>query len=175
MRNLLAQKFETRSKELLDLAKPFLETNDFGLEHTERVLEIAKKHFEIPQEVWELAIASIILHDIGGSTIKEQYERGPKIARFILKKLEYDEKFIKEVCEIIYTHHDHPEHPSLAFKILHDSDKIVMFSPQEFFHYDSKTNPSWNKIIDLLYSKHSRNLAKGLLKKRRKDKWRNQS
>jgi hypothetical protein len=156
-------------EKVFKLAEPYLKKNEFGMPHTRRVFDIAKQNFEIPQESEELVFCSIILHDIGGSSIQKQYEEGPKIAATILRKLGYDEVFVKEICEIVRTHHDHPDHPPLAFKILHDSDKLVMFSPQEFPHYNSHPNFNWNKIIDLVYSQHCRDLAKNLLRQRRSE------
>jgi hypothetical protein len=151
------------------LAEPYLKKNDFGMPHTRRVFDMAKKNFEIPQELEELIFCSIIMHDIGGSTIKKQYHDGPQIAAAILQKLGYSEDFIQEVCEMVRTHHDHPNTPSLAFKILYDSDKLVMFSPEEFPHYDSKPNFNWNEIVELIYHEHAKNLAKQLLQGRLKE------
>jgi hypothetical protein len=151
------------------LAEPYLKKNDFGMPHTRRVFEIAKQNFEIPPESEELIFCSIILHDIGGSSIQRQYEEGPKIAATILKQLGYDEEFVEEVCEIVRMHHNHPEDPSLAFKILFDSDKLVMFSPEEFPHYNLHPDFDWNKIVELIYSEHCRNLAKDLLRQRRRE------
>ena len=145
------------------LAEPYLKKNDFGIPHTRRVLDLAKQNFDIPIEIEELVFCSIIMHDIGGSSIEQQYKYGPEIAADILRKLNYDESFVQEVCETIRTHHDHPDNPSLAFKILYDSDKLVMFSPEEFPHYNSKANFEWNKILDLIYHEHVRTFAKNLL------------
>ena len=92
---------------------------------------------------------------------------GPKIAASILQNLGYAEGFVEQVCKIVRTHHDHPDNPSEAFRILYDSDKLVMFSPQEFPYYNSKPDFNWNEIIDLIYSEHMRDLAKKLLKKRK--------
>lgn len=153
-------------EKVFELAEPYLKKNDFGMPHTRRVFDIAKQNFEIPPNLEELIFCSIIMHDIGGSTIEKQYADGPKIAASILRKLGYDESFVQEVCEIVRTHHDHPEHPSPAFKILYDSDKLVMFSHEEFSHYDSKPNFNWSQIIGLIYSEHARNLAKELLRQR---------
>lgn len=152
------------------LAEPYLRKNEFGITHTRRVYNIAKNIFDIPKDIEELIFYSIIMHDIGGSSIKNQYEKGPKITESILKKLECDENFIDQVCKIIRTHHNHPDSPILAFKILYDSDKLVMFSKEEFSYYDSQSDFNWNKIIDLLYHNHSRQLAKELLQKRRSQK-----
>ena len=151
-------------------AKPYLKRNDFGLPHTRRVFDLAKKNFVIPKELEELVFCSIIMHDIGESTIQKQYEDGPEITASILRKLGYDESFVKQVCEIVRTHHDHPDNPSLAFRILYDSDKLVMFSPEEFPHYNSKPNFNWNEIVDLIYHGHARDLAKKLRQQRRTEK-----
>ena len=56
------------------LAEPYLKKNDFGVLHTRRVFDIAKKNFEITSEKEDLVYCSIILHDIGGSSIKQQYD-----------------------------------------------------------------------------------------------------
>jgi hypothetical protein len=150
------------------LAKPYLKKNDFGMPHTRRVFDIAKQNFDIPQEIEELVFCSIIMHDVGGSSIEKQYKYGPEIAADVLSKLGYNESFVQEVCEVVRTHHDHPDNPSLAFKILYDSDKLVMLSPEEFPHYNSKPNFEWNKIVDLIYHEHARTLVKKLLQQRTK-------
>lgn len=151
---------------LFELARPYLARNDFGVAHTQRVFDIARENFTVPSELQELTFSSIILHDIGGGNIKDQYEKGPTIATSVLKKLGYAEGFIEEVCEIIRTHHDHPHDPSLPFRVLYDSDKLVMFSPEEFPYYNSIADFDWNKIVNLIYSEHIRQLAKEMLKQR---------
>jgi hypothetical protein len=114
--------------------------------HTKRVFDIAKANFTVPQELQELTFSSIILHDIGGSNIKDQYEKGPEIAESILNQLGYDERFIQEMCIIIGAHHNHQDNPSLPFRVLYDTDKLVMFSPEEFPHYNSRTSFDWKKL-----------------------------
>ena len=152
---------------VFQLAQPYLKKNDFGLPHTRRVFDMVKENFEISQELEELVFCSIIMHDIGGSTIEKQYRDGPEIAASILRKLGYGESFVQEVCEMVRTHHDHPDNPSQAFKLLYDSDKLVMFSPEEFPHYNQKPDFDWNEIVDLIYHGHARDLAKKLLQQRR--------
>jgi len=154
---------------LFELAKPYLEKNDFGMAHTRRVFDIAQENFAVPSELQELTFASIILHDIGGSCIRDQYERGPEIAASILKQLGCDASFIQEVCRIIGTHHDHPDNPSLPFRVLYDADKLVMFSPEEFPYYNSRAGFDWEKIVDLIYSERAKPLAEELLKQRRNE------
>jgi hypothetical protein len=156
------------NEKLFTLAKPYLEKNDLGATHTSRVLAIARENFAIPQEIEDLTVSAIILHDIGGSSIKDQYEKGPKIAASILQQMKYDQKFITQVCEIVGTHHDHPDYPSEPFRILFDSDKIVMFSPEEFPIYNARLNFDWNKIIDLIYSEQGKKIARQNFLRRKK-------
>lgn len=154
---------------LFELAKPYLEKNDFGIAHTQRVFEIAKQNFPVKPEFQELTYTAIIFHDIGGSSIKDQYEKGPQIATSILKKLNCPDAFIKQVCEIISTHHEHPDNPSEPFLSLYDSDKLVMFSSQEYPYYNAREGFDWNKIVALIYSKKGQDLAKKALAQRRKE------
>ena len=157
------------AEKLFKVAKPYLEKNDFGMAHTQRVFDIARKNFSVPPELQELTYASIILHDIGGSSIKDQYEKGAEIAVSILKQLGCDESFIQEVCSIIGSHHDHPDNPSLPFRVLYDADKLVMFSPEEFPYYNSRAGFDWEKIVDVIYSEYAKRLAKEMLKQRRNE------
>jgi uncharacterized membrane protein len=157
-------------QELFQLATPILEKNDFGVSHTQRVLSIAKEHFPITPPLQELTYASIILHDIGGCTIKDQYEKGPSIAMQLLKQLGCKASFIRQVCNIIATHHDHPDCPSEVFQTLYDSDKLVMFTPEEFPHYNAREGFDWNKIVDLIYSEKGQKIAKEWLAARRSEK-----
>ncbi len=154
---------------LFELARPYLEKNDLGVAHTRRVFTIAQENFEVPSELQELTFSSIILHDIGGGSIKDQYQKGPKIAASVLKQLGYTETFIEEVCEIIRTHHDHPNNPALPFRVLYDSDKLVMFSSEEFPYYNSIADFDWSKIVNLIYSEHMRQLAEEMLKERQNE------
>ena len=156
--------------QLFELAKPYLEKNDFGIAHTQRVFEIAKQNFPVKPEFEELTFTAIIFHDIGGCTIKDQYEKGPKITKNILEKLGCPDQFIKQVCEIISTHHEHPPCPTEPFKMLYDSDKLVMFSPEEFPVYDARPNFDWDKIIGLIYTQKGKKLAETMLRQRRKEK-----
>lgn len=154
---------------LFELAIPILEKNDFGATHTKRVFAIAKQNFSIRNDELDLTLASIILHDIGGSSIKDQYEKGPQLAVKLLAKLGCSDVFIRQVCENINTHHEHPENPSESFRILYDSDKIVMFTKEEYPHYNSRKDFDWDKIVALIYSAKGKKLAKELLAQRQKE------
>ena len=52
----------------------------------------------------------------------------------------------------------------------YDSDKIVMFSPQEYPFYNAQEGFDWNKIVNLIYSAEGKELAKKWLAQRRKSK-----
>jgi uncharacterized membrane protein len=151
---------------IFELVKPYLKKNYFGMPHTRRVFDIAKQNFDIPIELEEMVFCSIIMHDIGGNTIEQQYKDGPQITASILTKLGYNKSFVDEVCEIVRTHHNHPDNASLAFKILYDSDKLVMFSREEFSHYNQKPFFDWTEILKLFYYEHAQDLAKKLLQQR---------
>jgi hypothetical protein len=154
---------------LFQLATPILEKNDFGVSHTQRVYNIAKEYFPVAPPLDELTYASIILHDIGGCTIKDQYEKGPAIATQLLKELGCKDSFIRQVCNIIATHHDHPDNPSTPFQTLYDADKLVMLTPQEYPHYNQREGFDWNKIVNLIYSEKGQELAKTWLKQRKNE------
>ena len=154
---------------LFELATPYLEKNDFGVGHTRRVFDIAKNNFSVNPVLEELTFSSIILHDIGGSTIKDQYEKGPQIATLLLQKLNCSASFVRQVCKIISSHHDHPDNPSEVFQVLYDSDKLVMLSKEEYHYYDSQNGFDWNKIVDLIYSPIGKELAQKWLAQRKKE------
>ncbi len=146
---------------------PILEKNDFGVSHTQRVYNLAKQYFPAVYPLEDLTYASIILHDIGGCSIKDQYEKGPQIATDMLKQLGCSQSFINQVCKIVATHHDHPDCPSDAFKSLYDADKLVMFTPEEFPYYNAREGFDWEKIVNLIYSEKGRLLAGEMLAQRR--------
>jgi len=159
-------------EKLLKLAKPHLEENDFGADHTLRVLEIAKKNYnkyDLDKSWKDTVFSLIILHDIGGSEIKDQYEKGPEIAQKLLNKLHYHNFDIKLICSFIARHHERLNNPHDMFKILFDSDRLVMFSKEELNHYDSRKDFDWQTIIDSFYNGDMRNSAKKILYSRRKE------
>ncbi|MGD6806070.1 MAG: HD domain-containing protein [Candidatus Bathyarchaeia archaeon] len=155
--------------QLWRLASPYLEKNDFGIAHTQRVFNLAKQHFPVDPVLQDLTYAAIILHDIGGSSIKDQYEKGPQIATEILQQLGCKNSFITQVCKIIATHHDHPDYPSDSFRALYDADKLVMFSPEEYPHYNAREGFDWDKIVSLIYTQKGRTLAREMLAQRRSE------
>jgi len=154
-------------QKLWQLATPILERNDFGVSHTQRVYNLAKQHFPAKFPMEDLTYAAIILHDIGGCTIKDQYEKGPQVASELLKQLGCSESFIRQVCLIVGSHHEHPEVPTDAFKSLYDADKLVMFTPEEYPTYNAREGFDWEKIVNLIYSESGKVLAREMLAQRK--------
>jgi len=152
--------------QLLELAKPYLAKNDLGAEHTLRVLDIAKKNYgkyDLDETWKDIVFSLVVLHDIGGPTVKEQYEKGPVIAKKLLEKLGYHSFDIKLICGFIQRHHERLNEPHEIFKILFDSDRLVMFSEEEFNHYNSRPNFDWNSVIDSFYHNDLKETAKKLI------------
>lgn len=82
-----------------------------------------------------VVLAAAILHDIGIENAEERHgsadasyqeeEEGPPVARDILKKLDYPEDFIREVCDIVGHHHHPRPDETVNFKVLYDADQLV--------------------------------------------------
>jgi hypothetical protein len=87
----------------------------------------------------------------------------------LLKQLKCPNAFIGQVCEIIGTHHEHPDNPSEPFRTLYDADKLVMFTPEEYPTYNSREGFDWEKIVNLIYTSKGRDLAKKALNQRRRE------
>lgn len=82
----------------------------------------------------EIVLCCGYLHDIGiknselkynSSAPKYQEIEGPPVAREILIKLNADNNFINEVCDIIAHHHSPGENETKNFMCLYDADIIV--------------------------------------------------
>ncbi|MEA2038132.1 MAG: hypothetical protein U9O94_11595 [Nanoarchaeota archaeon] len=155
-----------KHKQLLELAKPYLEENDLGVDHTLRVLEIAKKNYDKYdiEESWkDLVFSLIVLHDVDGSEIKDQYEKGPIIAKKLLEKLNYHKFDVKLISNFIVRHHKRLEDPHDMFKILFDSDQLVKLSKEEFNIYNSRSDFNWRRVIDSFYNDKLKELANDML------------
>lgn len=111
-----------------------------------------------------LAIAAI-LHDIDYSEPKQHVKNSAKKSEEILTKLNYPEKRIVKISEIILNHSytynkEHGEPKSIEGKILFDADHIVWI-----IHSYKKGNVEWAKDYETkLYFDLSRSLIKKQLK-----------
>lgn len=154
---------------IIQLATPILEKNDFGVSHTQRVYNIAKEHFPINPEHQDLTYASIILHDIGGCTIKRPIRKRTNNRHTTTKTTKQPPRIHQSGREIIATHHDHPDNPTEPFQTVYDADKLVMLTPQEYPHYNVREGFDWNKIVSLIYSKKEQEIAKTWLAQRKNE------
>lgn len=81
-----------------------------------------------------VVLAAALFHDIGIKNAEAQYgaadpalqeTEGPPVTRQILKKLDYTEEFITEVCDIVGHHHHPRADETVNFKALYDADQLV--------------------------------------------------
>lgn len=120
--------------EIIEIVKKELSSSAHDLEHTFRVLKLAKKIAEkegkVNMEVIELAA---LLHDI--ARVKEDSDKtgntdhavlGAEMARKILSDLGYPNETVDAVCHAIRTHRFRGENvpETIEAKILFDADKL---------------------------------------------------
>lgn len=81
-----------------------------------------------------VVIAAAFLHDIGIKNAEAKYGsadavhqevEGPPVVREILRKLDYPENFITEVCDIVGHHHHPRPEETMNFKVVYDADQLV--------------------------------------------------
>lgn len=120
--------------EIIEIVKKELSSSAHDLEHTFRVLKLAKriaeKEGKVNMEVIELAA---LLHDI--ARVKEDSDKtgntdhavlGAEMARKILSDLGYPNETVDAVCHAIRTHRFRGENvpETIEAKILFDADKL---------------------------------------------------
>ncbi len=105
------------------------------IRHAQRTAEYAERILaDTPEADPNIVMAAAYLHDIGIRNAEAKYgsadaahqeTEGPPVARDILRRLDYAEAFIGEVCDIVGRHH-HPRPEETAnFKALYDADQLV--------------------------------------------------
>ncbi|MCL5070845.1 MAG: HD domain-containing protein [Actinobacteria bacterium] len=123
------------------------------INHTYRVLDYAEEISYIEKGDLDIVISSAILHDIGIPDCKKKYKstegqlqeiEGPTVAREILESLSINEEIIKEVCEIVGSHHSPGEIETMNFKIVWDADCLVNLPD----FYDIKDKAKLAEIIN---------------------------
>ena len=87
----------------------------------------------------KVLIPAAILHDIGIKECEKKYnsvsghlqeKEGPSIAKKILNKINYPNKYISEILEIIGNHHSPNKLKTDNFQLLYESDWLVnLFEP----------------------------------------------
>ena len=145
---------KTMSKNILELAKPYLNTRKNDV-HTEISIQYAFKLLEKEDGNVEVVIPAIILHDVGWIKIPEELqlnafgptatspqlnrvheEEGVKIAREILQRVKYDKDTIQVILDIIDGHDSRKTAVSLNDKIVKDADKLWRYSKKKGFQID---------------------------------------
>ncbi|MCK5062607.1 MAG: HD domain-containing protein [Candidatus Aenigmarchaeota archaeon] len=133
-------------KQIWELARPYLDTRINEI-HTEIATSYAYELLEKEGGDKSIVIPAIILHDIGWKMIPEDIQikgfgpkkksievkrrhetEGVKIAKSILKKVNYDKIKTEEILDIIDGHGTRKEAISLNDKIVKDADKLWRFS-----------------------------------------------
>jgi len=105
--------------------------------HFLKVFSFAKSIGELEklnEETQDVLEVAAIMHDIGIKISEEKYNssagnyqeiEGPPIAREILSKFKFDEKFIDRVCFLIGNHHTYNKIDGIDYQILIEADFLV--------------------------------------------------
>ena len=143
------------------------------IEHAEKVLYYAKQILKKEKADSNVVIPAAILHDIGIKECERKYastngqlqeKEGSPIARNILKHLDVESDIIKEVCEIIASHHSKGEINTINFKVIWDADWLVNLRDE----YDITDKNKLRKIIDRLFcTKEGKRIAEKVYLKRK--------
>jgi urease accessory protein UreE len=108
----------------------------YGIEHTLKVYNNAILIIDqenISDETKEIIYVTTLLHDIGAIEAQKKHNsmdghyqelEGPPIAKNILEKCGYSQKFIERVCFIIGNHHTPAKIDEIDFKIQWDADLL---------------------------------------------------
>lgn len=105
--------------------------------HFLKVFSFAKSIGELEnldKDVQDLLEVTAVMHDIGIKISEEKYNssagnyqelEGPPVAKEMLSKLNYDEKFIERVCYLIGHHHTYGKIDGIDYQILIEADFLV--------------------------------------------------
>ncbi len=105
--------------------------------HFLKVFSFAKSIGELEklnEETQDILEVAAIMHDIGIKISEEKYDscagnyqeiEGPPIAREMLLKFKFDEKFINRVCYLIGHHHTYSKIDEIDYQILIEADFLV--------------------------------------------------
>ena len=105
--------------------------------HFLKVFSFAKSIGELEklnEETQDVLEVAAIIHDIGIKISEEKYNssagnyqeiEGPSVAREMLSKFEFQEKFIDRVCYLIGHHHTYNKIDGIDYQILIEADFLV--------------------------------------------------
>ena len=133
---------------IFELAKPYLNTRK-NLIHTEIVYRFAVKLLESELGDSTVIIPAVICHDVGWIKVPEELQlkafgpgldpeirrihevEGVKLAREILQQVNYEQKKITEILELIEGHDSRLIALSTNDKIVKDADKLYRANASE--------------------------------------------
>ena len=105
--------------------------------HFLKVFSFAKSIGELEklnEESQDILEVAAIMHDIGIKVSEEKYNssagnyqeiEGPPVARKMLSKFKFDEKFMDRVCYLIGHHHTYSKIEGIEYQILIEADFLV--------------------------------------------------
>ncbi|WP_297426239.1 HD domain-containing protein [Clostridium sp.] len=105
--------------------------------HFLKVYSFAKAIGELEnldEDTQNILEVTAVMHDIGIKISEEKYNssagnyqeiEGPPVAREMLSKLNFDEKFIDRVCYLIGHHHTYSKIDGIDYQILIEADFLV--------------------------------------------------
>jgi HD superfamily phosphodiesterase len=130
-----SMKGTSQKKALSSAMEAYFGVDSRRIRHAMRTADFAEMILtEEPSADPDVVIASALLHDIGIRNAEEKYGsaearyqeiEGPEVAGDILRKLDYSDAFIREVCDIVAHHHHPREDETTNFKVLYDADQLV--------------------------------------------------
>jgi len=121
-------------KKVEQAMRDYFDADRRRIDHALRVTGFASDILSVEPGEREMVLATALLHDIGireaerkfGSSAGDlQEQEGPPVAREILSSLGYPEPFIRDVCEIIASHHSPGEIDTENFRVIWDADWLV--------------------------------------------------
>lgn len=127
-------KANMRKEAIVKAMEEYFGSDSKRIKHAKAVATYAETILSGVKGNANLVLAAAILHDIGIKNAEAKYksadpslqeQEGPPVAMQILKKLDYPDDFIKEVCDIIGHHHHPRDDESENFKIVFDADLIA--------------------------------------------------
>jgi putative nucleotidyltransferase with HDIG domain len=147
---------DTTKEALLKAMEAYFNGDARRINHAIRVTQYAEELLKSEAGDYPVVIGAAVLHDIGihqaekkyGSTSGKYHEiEGPPIARQILEELEFEQKQIEEVCEIIAHHHSPGKVSSKNFAIICDADWLVNLKDE----YNIRDRDKLSKIIEKVF------------------------
>ena len=140
-------------EKIWEFSKPYLNTRKNDM-HTKISLTFAYKLLEKEGGDEGIVVPAVILHDVGWIRVAETLQlqafgpnatspeinrvheiEGSKIAKGILKKVNYHTDSVEDIIEIIEGHDSRKEALSLNDKLVKDADKLFRYS-KEGLHID---------------------------------------